>query len=180
MCGNNIKDGTSICPICGANQIGNNQNINQPIYNNQYQQPLNNGMMQQYGQYQQTQYPNQMYYNNMNIKKKTWMDVVSVVCGCIGIYYLFSLLVVINQGLQTFINETFNTPDMVEILEEPLVATLCMTWPLFLAPIPGVIFGIIGRSKIQNKLNIFGIISNVACLCSGIIITIYIYQFIIG
>lgn len=69
---------------------------------------------------------------------------------------------------------------MIEILEEPLVAALCMTWPLFFAPIPGIIFGIIGRSKISNKLNIIGIISNVVCLCSGIITTIYIYNFIVG
>lgn len=180
MCGNNIKEGTIICPICGANQIGNNQNINQSMYNNQYQQQLNNGMITQYGQYQQTQYSNQIYYDNINKKKKTWMDIVSVVCGCIGFYYLFSLFVVISQGLQSFINETFNTPDMIEILEQPLVATFCMTWPLFFAPILGVILGIIGRGKIQNKLNIFGIISNVICLCSGIIMTIYIYQFIVG
>ncbi len=180
VCGNNIKDGMSICPICGAGQNTNIQDVNQPIYNNQYQQPVNNSMIPPYSQYQQPIYPNQIYYNNMNQKKKTWMDIVSVVCGCIGIYYLFSLFVVISQGLQSFINETFNSPDMIEILEEPLTATLCMTWPLFLAPIPGIIFGIMGRSKIQNKLNIFGIISNVVCLCSGIITTIYIYNFMIG
>lgn len=174
MCGNNIKDGVSICPVCGANQ-----NSNQSIYNNQYQQPVNNMTYpyNSYNQYQQPIYSNQ---NNMTIKKKTWMDVVSVVCGCIGIYYLFNLFVVISGGLQSFINETFNTPDMLEILEEPLVAALCMTWPLFFAPIPGIIFGIMGRSKIQNKINMIGIISNVACLCSGIITTIYIYNFIVG
>lgn len=175
MCGNNIKDGISICPICGASQ-----NINQAMYNNQYSTTVNPNMMPQYTQYQQPIYANQMYYNNVNNKKKTWMDIVSIICGCIGVYYLFCLFVIISSGLQSFINENFNTPDMIEILEEPLVAALCMTWPLFFAPIPGIIFGIIGRSKISNKLNIIGIISNVVCLCSGIITTIYIYNFIVG
>lgn len=88
MCGNNIKDGISICPICGASQ-----NINQAMYNNQYSTTVNPNMMPQYTQYQQPIYANQMYYNNVNNKKKTWMDIVSIICGCIGVYYLFCLFV---------------------------------------------------------------------------------------
>ena len=145
------------------------QQYQAPIQQNYYQ-PVN-------GQYQQSTFIPQQ--PQMMVKqKKSSKDIVSLISGIIGIYYLFNLIIVINGGINTFISENFSSPEYAEIVSKPLTLSLCMTWPLFLAPIFGLTFGFMGRKDSINKLNTFGIISGFVILAAGFVSTFYIYNYL--
>ncbi len=180
ICGNKIKDGSLQCNVCGATvtqndlqyvhtvpihqQYNNYNNLNENIqYNNQVQQPYN-------AQYNQSP----IYAPVVDPNKKSGMDIASMIFGIFELYYLFCLISIINTGLNEFISENFVTAEQLELLENPTVAALCMTYPLLFFSIPGLILGIVGRKRKQNGMNIFGIISNVVSFIIGIGITYYI------
>ena len=167
VCGNNIKDNLLECPICGSKQLGT------PVYNTQQytdlQHQINNiHINNNYA----PQVPTKIRYD---VKKTKSKDVVSLVCSLIGIYYSLNVLIIIYNGVDNFISNYLNNPKYVEILSSPSTTAISMTWPLFLLPIIGIIFGFAGRRIEYTKMNTFSIIASVSVLAIGIASSYYIY-----
>ena len=173
VCGNNIKDNSLECPVCGTKQLGI------PVYNTQQytdlQHQINN--MHINNDYN-SQIPTP-YKTRYDVKKTKSKDIVSLIMSIIGIYYSLNVLIIIADGVQKFINEYLNDPKYAEILTSPLTTAVSMTWPLFLLPIIGIIFGFAGRRVEISKMNTFSIIASVSVLAVGIASTYYIYTQII-
>lgn len=126
--------------------------------------------------YQNINY-NQGYNTFIPVKKRSSLDKLGLACSIFNIYYLFSLCsIYFSYGLENFIKENFDKPEYKEILENNFAFSLSINWIVFLISILGIIFGICGRKKEKNKMNMYNIISNSITLVLGIASFIYVFN----
>ena len=206
VCGNEIKENSLECTICGSKQLGtpiyntqqftdlqhqiNNMHINNnpetEVQNNYYgvnqpqpmvQQPMMQQPVQQNNYYQPTGYINPMQ-NGYSIKPNPTKgkDIAGLILSGFGIYYSLCVFSVVSSGIKEFIEKNLSDPKYAEILESKEAITGCITWPLFLVPIVSLLIIMSARKISKNTINTLSLIFSIITLVVGIVSSFYIYN----
>ena len=119
---------------------------------------------------------NQVYYSNINLtnSNKSGFDKAGLGLNIFSIYYLFSIYSIYTSiGLDKFVEEYLSDPEYSEMVKNPVMMGISLNWIIIFCSFLGIIFGILGRNRNKNKLNLYNIISNSVVLVLGIISAIY-------
>ena len=199
MCGNKVNDNANACPMCGNTNliIDNQQQMNNGVhYNHQspeysqsnninFQQQYNNPMINQdynmnqgYNQSMNNQSMNNQFYQSIQSGTKT-SDKVGAVFGTIGIWYSINILLVLQRGLDIFINENLNDPKYDEMKKDPAMMAFSITWVALIGGIVALIIGLKNKKNYaKNGVNKYNIIAGLISLAVSIGSMIYIYNYL--